>query len=105
MPETSRSFVQRLIEDGAVTVNGGSSRPSYKVETGDDILVAAPPPAGGRSLTPAEIPVPIVYEDDDILVFDKPAGLVVHPAPGHEHGTLVNALRWLRPDVGEPDEE
>src|SRR4051794_2387681 len=70
MPDTSRAFVQRLIEQGAVTVNGASARPSYKLAAGDEIVVQAPTPNAGRALEPAEIPVPIVYEDDDILVFD-----------------------------------
>ena len=105
VPDTSRSYVQRLIEDGAVTLDGATARPSAKVAAGAEIVVHIPPPESTKPLTPADIPVPIVFEDDDVLVFDKPAGLVVHPAPGHEHGTLVNALRWLRPEVGEPDEE
>jgi 23S rRNA pseudouridine1911/1915/1917 synthase len=99
VPDTSRSFIQRLIEAGEITVNGAPSRPSYRIEVGDEVVARIPPPERSAELSPAEIPVPIVYEDDDVLVFDKPAGLVVHPAPGHEHGTLVNALRWLRPDA------
>jgi 23S rRNA pseudouridine1911/1915/1917 synthase len=105
VPDTSRSYIQRLIDVGDVTVDGAPARPSAKVEAGAEVVVHIPPPTSAKPLTPAEIPVPIVFEDADVLVFDKPAGLVVHPAPGHEHGTLVNALRWLRPDVGEPDQE
>jgi 23S rRNA pseudouridine1911/1915/1917 synthase len=105
LADTSRSYVQRLIEYGEVTVNGAPARASYKVESGDEIVVRIPPPDTSRALEPEEIPIPIVYEDHDVLVFDKPAGLVVHPAPGHEHGTLVNALRWIRPDVGAPTDE
>jgi 23S rRNA pseudouridine1911/1915/1917 synthase len=105
VPDTSRSYIQRLIEDGDVTLDGAAARPSAKVEAGAEVVVRIPPPESTKPLTPADIPIPIVFEDADVLVFDKPAGLVVHPAPGHEHGTLVNALRWLRPDVGAPDEE
>jgi 23S rRNA pseudouridine1911/1915/1917 synthase len=105
VPDTSRAYIQRLIAAGDITVNAAPTRASYKIEAGDEVVVRVPPPDPEQALTPADIPVPIVFEDDDVLVFDKPAGLVVHPAPGHEHGTLVNALRWLRPDVGEPDEE
>jgi 23S rRNA pseudouridine1911/1915/1917 synthase len=105
MPGTSRSFVQRLIEAGEVTVNGALPRPSYKVATGDEIEVRVPPPEQPAELTPAIVPISIVFEDEDVIVFDKPAGLVVHPAPGHEHGTLVNVLRWLRPEIITPGTE
>lgn len=105
LPDTSRSYVQRLIESGEVTVNGQRPRPSQRVVTGDAIEVRVPRPAEPSEITPAHIPVPIVFEDDDVLVFDKPAGLVVHPAPGHEHGTLVNVLRWIRPDAVTPGTE
>ncbi|MEX1158765.1 MAG: RluA family pseudouridine synthase, partial [Thermomicrobiales bacterium] len=105
MPDTSRSFVQRLIESGAVLVNGELPRPSQRVTSGDTIEVRAPRPQEPTEITPAHIAVPIVFEDDDVLVFDKPAGLVVHPAPGHEHGTLVNVLRWIRPEIIAPGTE
>ena len=102
LPDTSRSFVQRLIEQGDVTINRELVRSSQRVVTSDIVLVRVPRPESDGDLTPAEIAVPIVYEDGDVMVFDKPAGLVVHPAPGHEHGTLVNVLRWLRPDIITP---
>jgi 23S rRNA pseudouridine1911/1915/1917 synthase len=105
LPDTSRSYVQRLIDAGEVLVNGNLPRPSYRVVTGDAIEVRVPRPDEPTDLSPAIIPIPIVYEDDDVMVFDKPAGLVVHPAPGHEHGTLVNILRWLRPEVIVPGTE
>jgi 23S rRNA pseudouridine1911/1915/1917 synthase len=105
LPDTSRSYVQHLIEAGEVLVNGQAVRASYKVAAGDEIEVRAPRPEEPTEITPAIIPIPIVFEDDDVLVFDKPAGLVVHPAPGHEHGTLVNILRWLRPDIVTPGSE
>lgn len=105
LPDTSRSFVQRLIEAGDVLVNGEPPRPSQRVSAGDQIEVRVPRPTEPAEITPAHIPVPIVFEDDDVIVFDKPAGLVVHPAPGHEHGTLVNVLRWIRPEIVIPGTE
>ena len=105
LPDTSRSYVQRLIDAGDVTVNGTSPRPSYRVTTGDRVEVRVPPPVEPIEITPATVPIPIAFEDDDVIVFDKPAGLVVHPAPGHEHGTLVNVLRWIRPDIIAPGTE
>jgi 23S rRNA pseudouridine1911/1915/1917 synthase len=105
LPDTSRSFVQRLIEAGDVTVNGALPRPSQRVSSGDAIEVRVPRPSEPSEITPAHIMVPIVFEDEDVIVFDKPAGLVVHPAPGHEHGTLVNVLRWIRPEIVIPGTE
>lgn len=105
LADTSRSFVQRMIEAGDVLVNGGERRPSYRVAAGDLIEVRAPVPEVPEEVTPADILIPIAYEDDDVIVFDKPAGLVVHPAPGHKNSTLVNAFRWLRPDNVQPGTE
>ncbi len=91
-PEVSRSRLKALIEDGRVRVDGGTlTDPSAKVKPGQALDLVLPPP------TPAEpeaqdIPLTVVYEDDDLLVVDKPAGLVVHPAAGNLDGTLVNAL-------------
>jgi 23S rRNA pseudouridine1911/1915/1917 synthase len=90
-PDLSRTQAQRLILDGQVTVNGNPEKASYKLSAGDTVLVKIPPPAPTH-LTPEDIPVPILYEDDDILVVDKPAGLTVHPAPGYQSHTLVNAI-------------
>lgn len=98
LADTSRSYVQRLIEQGDVLVNGAPARPSTKVAIGDEVEVRVPLPDEPEELTPADILIPIAYEDDDLIVFDKPPGLVVHPAPGHEHGTLANVFKWLRPD-------
>jgi len=105
LADTSRSFVQRLIDAGDVLVNGEQRRPSYKVGEGDLIEVHAPVPEDPVEVTPADILIPIAYEDDDIIVFDKPPGLVVHPAPGHKDSTLVNAFRWLRPENVQPGTE
>ena len=87
----SRSRVVALIEEGGVYVNGGPGRKSYTPEPGDRIDVWLPE-VNPTALRPEPIPVPIVYADEHIAVVDKPAGLVVHPAPGHASGTLVNAL-------------
>ena len=83
--------MQRLIEDGLVTVNGRVSKSGYKLRAGDRIAVEIPllQPIAPQ---PEDIPLSIVYEDDDLLVIDKPAGLTVHPAPGHFEHTLVNAI-------------
>lgn len=90
-PDLSRSRAAQLIEQGRVRVNGTTARKSHRVCNGDiiEIDIPAPEPA---ALLPEAIPLVIVHEDEDLLVVDKPAGLVVHPAPGHRSGTLVNAL-------------
>ena len=87
----SRSHVARLIADGRVRLNGQPVVKSHRPEAGDLIEVTVPP-RPRPSLEPEPIPVDVVYRDDDLVVVDKPAGLVVHPAPGHQSGTLVNAL-------------
>jgi 23S rRNA pseudouridine1911/1915/1917 synthase len=92
IPALSRSRLKALILAGAVTIDGRTIRdPAAPVKSGADIAVVVPPP---EPATPAgeDIPLKIVYEDDDLIVIDKPAGLVVHPAAGHASGTLVNAL-------------
>lgn len=90
-PDLSRSSVQKLLEDGRVTVSGQVPKASYKVQAGDEIIVRVPPPEPTTVLAEA-IPLTIIYEDANIVVVDKPAGMVVHPAHGHRSGTLVNAL-------------
>ena len=90
-PGLSRSQAQKLIDDGLVTVGGLMEKTSYKIEIGEKIEIAIPPPAP-TGLLPEAIPIKIIYEDDDLLVIDKPAGLTVHPAPGHPSHTLVNAV-------------
>ena len=79
-------------------VSGHAARPALKVAAGDEIAVAVPPPVRG-ALAAEPLPLRIIYEDADLLVVDKPAGLVVHPAPGHPSGTLVNALLAHCPDL------
>jgi len=87
----SRSQVQQLIRDGRVKVAGQPAKPSFRLTAGAKVEVNLPPPAPA-DLQPEAIPLNIMYEDEHLLVLDKPAGLVVHPAPGHPGGTLVNAL-------------
>ncbi len=89
--DMSRSRLQKLIAEGAVRVDGGSARRSHVVRAGEEISVDVPEPR--ESVLEAEdIPLSILYEDGHLIAIDKPAGLVVHPAPGHASGTLVNAL-------------
>jgi len=97
-PQLSRSHVQHLIDDGLVTVNGRASKSGYKMREGDRIVVDVPSPQP-IAPQPEDIPLSIVYEDDDVLVIDKPAGLTVHPAPGHSEHTLVNAILAHCPDL------
>lgn len=89
--ETSRTQAATLIANTHVTVNGKHQKASYRGETGDRVQVVIPPPPG-RDIEPEHIPLSIVYEDESLVVIDKPAGMVVHPAPGNWSGTLVNAL-------------
>jgi 23S rRNA pseudouridine1911/1915/1917 synthase len=89
--QLSRTVVARLIGEGAVLVDGVKARASQEPARGAEIAVSFPD-RPLRPLVPADIPLTIVYEDDDLAVVDKPAGLVVHPAPGHWEGTLVHAL-------------
>ena len=93
-PETSRSALQKRIADGMVLVNGGIVKDSYKIRAGDviDVMPAGEPEM--PSIEPENIPLDILYEDQDVIVVNKPKGMVVHPCPGHWSGTLVNALMW-----------
>ncbi|OAQ02185.1 pseudouridine synthase [Ligilactobacillus aviarius] len=95
-PEITRSQLKNLINDGHVTVNGQPVKPKYKVQSGDKISLVKPEPQS-LELTPENIPLDIVYEDDDVIVVNKPQGMVVHPAPGHPDHTLVNALLYHSP--------
>jgi 23S rRNA pseudouridine1911/1915/1917 synthase len=97
-PELSRSVLQRLIKQGCILVNDVMAKPSQKLSVGDRIYVALPPPEK-VSLAAEPIPIDVIYEDDDLLVICKPAGLVVHPSPGHTSHTLVNALLARCPDL------
>jgi 23S rRNA pseudouridine1911/1915/1917 synthase len=90
-PDLSRSQIKRLIEDGHVTLNGQAARVSARLKEGDCIEVTIPP-AAPIEAEPEDIPLKILFEDEHLIVVDKDAGMVVHPAPGHASGTLVNAL-------------
>ena len=91
LSELSRTYIQKLIADGYITVNERAVKASYKISDGDCVAVTIPPPTPS-TLEAEDIPLNIVYEDEDLLVIDKPAGLTVHPAPGSPSHTLVNAL-------------
>jgi 23S rRNA pseudouridine1911/1915/1917 synthase len=91
LSDLSRSRITQLLGAGSITVNGAPARKSYRPSEGDVIEVSLPA-ASPSSIDAEPIPLNVVYEDSDLLVIDKPAGLVVHPAPGHRSGTLVNAL-------------
>ena len=97
-PELSRSRLQKLIEQGCILVNGYGAKASQKLSLGDRIHVTLPPPEQ-VSLVAESIPLTVIYEDDELLIIDKPAGLVVHPSPGHTAHTLVNALLARCPDL------
>ena len=90
-PELSRTHVQKLIAEGHITVNGNAAKPGLKLNIGDRLRVILPPTPPSR-LEPEAMPLNIIYEDDDLIAIDKPAGLAVHPAPGHPSHTLVNAI-------------
>lgn len=89
----SRNSIQKLIEEGLVLVNGNACRASYKLQEKDQIFVSVPD-AVLTELRPERIPLDILYEDDQLLIVNKPKGMVVHPAPGHSTGTLVNAIMY-----------
>jgi 23S rRNA pseudouridine1911/1915/1917 synthase len=91
-PQVSRTQFTRQVSQGAVTVNGQPATPSRKLRAGEVIVWTPPPPRLSTELVAQDIPLQVVYEDASLLVLDKPPGLVVHPAAGHEDGTLVNAL-------------
>ncbi|WP_225209529.1 RluA family pseudouridine synthase [Limosilactobacillus avistercoris] len=96
LTDISRSQLQKWIEDGNVTVNGATVKPKYKLTVGDEVVVEPEKPQK-IDLEPEDIPLDIVYEDDDVIVVNKPQGMVVHPAPGHPNHTLVNALLYHSP--------
>ena len=99
LPEFSRARLQGLIADGFVSVNGVLAKKSGQtLEPGSEIEVRVPPPVPS-GLTGEDIPLDIIYENDDLIVVNKPAGMVVHPAAGHASGTLVNAVLGYDPDL------
>jgi len=96
----SRSQARRLIDDGLVTVDGAPERPSYRLPAGARVAATIPP---AQEAEPAaeRLPLTVIYQDEDVIVVDKPPGLTVHPAPGHPSGTLVNALLALAPELAD----
>lgn len=96
----SRTRAQQLIADGMVLVNGGPGKPGYALRIGDEIQVLSPRQNKRDSgIKPQPLPLDVVYEDQDLLIINKAAGMVVHPAPGHHDDTLVNALLARYPDI------
>jgi len=98
LPELSRTHLKRLIDSGLVTIEGRVPKVAERTRTGLEIDVIVPPPEELR-VEAQDIPLTIIYQDNDLLVVDKPPGLTVHPAPGHPSGTLVNALLAACPDL------
>jgi 23S rRNA pseudouridine1911/1915/1917 synthase len=96
--ELSRSQVQRLVDEGCILLNGSIPKASRKLRPGDRVSLTVPPPKP-VDLEPEPIPLNVVYQDEELLVVDKQAGLTVHPSPGHPSHTLVNALLALCPDL------
>jgi 23S rRNA pseudouridine1911/1915/1917 synthase len=98
LPELSRSYARQLIDSAHVLLNARDARPSALVRADDTVRVSIPAPQP-IELAAEPIPLHVIYEDEDVVVVDKPAGMVVHPAPGHRSGTLVNALLARYPDL------
>lgn len=93
----TRSYLQKLIKNGQITVNGRNIKPSYQVNAGDQIQITEPEKTI-PDILPENIPLDIVYEDEDVILINKPKNMVVHPAAGHYSGTIVNALMYHCPD-------
>ena len=100
LPSVSRSFIQKLIDENKVTVNDHAEKAGYKLSDGERIVICVPP-VDTTGLKPEPIPLDILYEDNDLLVIDKPAGLTVHPAPGHPEHTLINAVLFHFPELAD----
>ena len=94
MEHCSRNRIQAAADSGNILVNGKPAKSSYKVKPSDRVQIVLPYPRRDNEIHPEEIPLEIPYEDDDLLLVDKPAGMVVHPGVGNWSGTLVNALAW-----------
>jgi 23S rRNA pseudouridine1911/1915/1917 synthase len=99
--QLTRSQIQALIKEGQVTVNGDSVKAGVKLKGGEHITIVVPPAPPDTTVQPEDIPLDVVYEDDDLAVINKPAGLIVHPGSGNETGTLVNALLARYPQLAE----
>lgn len=102
--DTSRTKIQKAIKEGYITVNGKEEKASYPVQASDILDVRIPIPKPPEA-TPEKMPLDIVYEDDDLLLVNKSANMVVHPAKGNWTGTLVNGLMWHTDELSEPEED
>ncbi|TAF33647.1 MAG: RluA family pseudouridine synthase [Cytophagales bacterium] len=94
LPNVSRNRIQNSLKAGFITVNATPCKPNYKIRPADEISIRLPEPPHLEDLVPEDIPLDIVYEDDDLMIINKPAGLVVHPAPDNWTGTLANAVHF-----------
>ena len=99
LPAESRSTLQRWIKSGHVRVDDGAAKVGQRLEAGQRVTISPPPPVVSTTLLPEALPLDIRFEDDDLLIINKAAGMVVHPAPGNPSGTLVNALLHYAPDI------
>jgi 23S rRNA pseudouridine1911/1915/1917 synthase len=101
-PDITRARIQGWIGEGLVRINGTpAAKPASRPSLGDRIEVLLPPPPERREIPAQEMPLAVLFEDEHLLALDKPPGIVVHPAPGHREGTLINALLWRARDWGE----
>ena len=98
LPDKSRSYIQKIIKEGAITVNGKAVKQSYSIKV-DDEIVCDIPDAVLPEIEPEDLDLEIVYEDSDIIIVNKPKDMVVHPAPGHMSGTLVNGIMYHCTDL------
>lgn len=104
LDDLSRTRLQALIKEGRVRVDGTPVKPSYKVAGGETLTIFLPPPETSE-VVPQDIPLDVIYEDADLIAINKPAGMVVHPAYGHDSGTLVNAVLYRWPQLAEVGDE
>lgn len=102
-PRLSRTALQRLIKEGAITVNGAPTKPSYEMNGGDVIELTLPPPEP-REIVPEPIPLDVIYEDEFMLALNKQAGIICHPARGDQTGTLVNGLAYYAKQLSQGDD-
>jgi 23S rRNA pseudouridine1911/1915/1917 synthase len=98
LPDCSRSYAAQLVSRNEILVNGLNKKPGYRIHAGDRVEGCIPPPAL-TGLEPEPIPIDVIFQDHHLIVINKQPGLVVHPAPGHDSGTLVNALLYHCPDI------
>lgn len=99
LPDHSRNEIQRWIKNGDVLIDQVSAKASHRLESGQTVVIELPLPNPTPNVEPQNLALPIIFEDNDLLIINKPAGMVVHPAPGHEDGTLVNAILHHCPEI------